>query len=136
MSTPKEAADLIAKKCMGKAEGKVGSSSTPTRHSLRQNSAANSPQNSPAQGKGSTPTKQTKPSGKSGKSPPTKHKSPLKTSHSPTTNFQNPEKEEAEAAEIGGKDNDDDEDFPDYKGREVSYNDPASGRPGHGMVGD
>jgi hypothetical protein len=40
------------------------------------------------------------------------------------------------AAENGGQDNDDDKDFPDYNGRVVSYNDPQSKRPGHGMVGD
>jgi len=131
MSTPKEAAELIAKKRRGKDQGKDGSSSTPTRHSLRQNSAANSREHSPAQGKGSTPTQKNKPSGIDGnKSPPKIHKSPPHQSQSPTNN------DEDEAAENGGQDNDDDKDFPDYNGRVVSYNDPQSQRPGHGMVGD
>ncbi len=117
MATPKKAADLIAKKRLGRGQGKDGSSSTPTRTSQRQNSLANSRENSPAKDKGTTPTKNTKRSGKDAKSPPNKHKSPLKKSQSPTINSQNPKNDEDEAAEIGGKDNDDYEEFPDYKGR-------------------
>jgi hypothetical protein len=139
MSTPKEAADLIAKKRMGKAEGKDGSSSTPIRHSLRKNSAANSQENSPAQEKGSTPNKKIKPSGKNAKRTPRNHKSPPKETQEPPQEKHDGDQSKNDDDEDEAtyeQENDEDEDFPSYKGRVVTYNDPSSGRPGHGLVGE
>jgi hypothetical protein len=159
MATPKEAAEmLVSRSRLPRGKVKEASNITQSRSTNRSSSKSNSVENSPAKGSKSPPQ------GK--KSPTTKQKSPAKKQKSPakkpkSTNATQPppvqialhtedasnegngeqRNKDNEASEREGDESDpDDEDDPghkpDYKGRVVSYTDPDSERPGHGIVGD
>ena len=159
MATPKEAAEmLVSRTRLARGKVKDASNIAQSRATNRPGSKGNSVENSPAKGSKSPPQ------GK--KSPTTKQKSPAKKKESPakkpkSTNATQPapvqialhtedasnegkgeqgnkdnEASEREGDESDPDDADDPEHKPDYKGRVVSYTDPDSERPGHGIVGD
>jgi hypothetical protein len=65
-------------------------------------------------------------------------RAPPKKNKSPTNNYQNPNKNDGDLSQNAEDEQkiDENDDFPDYRGRVVSYNDPSSKRPGHGLVGE
>jgi hypothetical protein len=151
MTTPKETAEIIARNRLSRIKAKEVTSTTPSRTSMRHGSVVNnSRDNSPA--KGESPKKRKNP--EKPKSP-ANAKSPIKAKNVgrakntelevESTDDNNDQREEAHddvkepEALVEKEDSDGDEDpgfKPDYKGRVVSYKDPETDRPGHGIVGE
>ena len=153
MVTPKEAAEmLVSRSRLPRGKGKEASNKT------RSSSKSNSVENSPAKGSQSPPQGKTNPNSKQ-KSPAKKKESPAKKPKSTNATQPKPVKialhtedasnegngeqgnKDNEASEREGDESDPDDEgdpghIPDYKGRVVSYTDPDSERPGHGIVGD
>jgi hypothetical protein len=159
MATPKETAEiLVSRTRLARGRGKEASNITHSRPTNSSGSKSNSVENSPAKGAKSPPQVKKSPITKQ-KSPAKKQKSPAKKPQSTNATSNPPlqialhtedannegnggqrdkdnEASEREGDESDHDDEDDLEHKPDYKGRVVSYTDPDSERPGHGLVGD